>query len=146
MNKAEIQALIEENLADFSNIIPERHREVENAILDYIDKPINFGTIQGIDVAGSIGSLTVTGDISACIASIPVSQVSKLLVTFDNEMPTVNYYVRMQVKCNSADILTDSAIGYPVFKVISTTQIEVVIGENTGGVQNLTLILEALPY
>lgn len=42
MTKAEIQALIDSNLASGSSITAVKHREVETALLDYIDNAIAF--------------------------------------------------------------------------------------------------------
>lgn len=55
MTKAEIQALIDSNLATGSSILAAEHRAVETAILDYIDNivvsmPLARGTITLTDI------------------------------------------------------------------------------------------------
>ena len=55
MTKAEVQALIDSKLASNSEILAEEHREVETAILDYIDDilvsmPVVKGSITLTDI------------------------------------------------------------------------------------------------
>jgi hypothetical protein len=55
MTKAEVQALIDSKLASNSEILAEEHREVETAILDYIDNivtsmPLIRGSITLTDI------------------------------------------------------------------------------------------------
>ena len=58
-------------------------------------------------------------------------------------MPDVNYKVVFTVE-SIGDIFTDSKCTTPVFKVISTTQFQIGIGEVSGGAQNLKIHMEVI--
>jgi hypothetical protein len=77
MTKAEIQALIDSNLATASTITAVKHREVETALLNFIDDyslkaPLTKGTL-------TIGNLTST--------------TASYTVTFPSSLSTANYLV-----------------------------------------------------
>lgn len=65
MTKAEVQALIDSNLASASTITAVKHREVETALLNFIDdisiaKPLAKGTITIGNVPSGTSSYTAT--------------------------------------------------------------------------------------
>lgn len=77
MTKAEVQALIDSNLASASTITAVKHREVETALLNFMDdftssKPLTKGTI-------TIGNLTST--------------TASYTATFPTALSTSNYLV-----------------------------------------------------
>ncbi len=77
MTKAEIQALIDSNLATASTITAVKHREVETALLNFIDDyslkaPLTKGTL-------TIGNLTST--------------TASYTATFPEALSTANYLV-----------------------------------------------------
>jgi len=65
MTKAEVQALIDSNLASASSITALKHREVETALLNFIDdilvtKPLVKGTL----AVGNVPSITSSYDVT----------------------------------------------------------------------------------
>lgn len=61
LSKAAIETLIDTNLADFSNILPTKHREVEHAILDYAtNRVIGSGTYTIGDAVGTDSVRTIS--------------------------------------------------------------------------------------
>ncbi len=143
MTKAEIQALIEENLSDFSNIVPERHREVENAILDYIDKPLNTGFFGNIDVGETTGTLIVGGDCVSAVATDLGTSASKITVTVTNSMPDMNYFVRGYV--NSEGNIGDDVVAIN-YKKINTTSFEIGLKQIDSATQDIKVFFEVITY
>ena len=98
MTKAEIQALIDSNLASASTITAVKHREVETALLNFIDdfassKPLTKGTVNIGDVYGtSIVTVTFATALSTSNYIIAGSLVSKL--TGPNQDDDVFWVVR----------------------------------------------------
>jgi hypothetical protein len=65
MTKAEVQALIDSKLASGTEILAEEHREVETALLNYLDgvvaaAPLARGTVS----VGDVGSLVTTVNVT----------------------------------------------------------------------------------
>jgi hypothetical protein len=65
MTKAQVQALIDSNLASNTVITAQKHREVENALLNYMDdvvslKPLKVGTFGMGNVPGGKSTYNVT--------------------------------------------------------------------------------------
>lgn len=98
MTKAEIQALIDSNLASASTITAVKHREVETALLNFIDdfatsRPLAKGTVNIGDVYGtSIVSVTFATALSTSSYIVTGSLVSKL--TGPNQDDDVFWVVR----------------------------------------------------
>ena len=77
MTKAEIQALIDTKLASGTEILASEHREVETALLNYLD-----GVIATVPVAK--GTITV-GNVAA--------STSTFVVSFASSLDTADYIV-----------------------------------------------------
>jgi hypothetical protein len=77
MTKAEVQALIDTKLASGTEILASEHREVETALLNYLD-----GVIDTVPVAK--GTITV-GNVAA--------STSTFVVSFDSSLDTADYIV-----------------------------------------------------
>jgi hypothetical protein len=77
MTKAEVQALIDSKLASGTEILAEEHREVETALLNYLD-----GVISTVPVAK--GTITV-GNVA--------SSTSTFVVPFSSALDTADYIV-----------------------------------------------------
>jgi hypothetical protein len=60
MTKAEVQALIDLNLASATAITALKHREVETAILNYIDEQGSGILLKGTKANIDVGSYTIT--------------------------------------------------------------------------------------
>lgn len=103
----------------------------------------NIGWFSGLDVGFSTGSLPRSGNVSAATASVPTAGDSVIDITLQNAMSSSNYFVRFSVQGESSNINFDNDIGCPVFKIISTTQIQVAFKEVGGSGQNLKVHLEA---
>lgn len=141
MTKADISTLIDTNLASGSNIPASLHRDVEHAILNYIpNTPLNVGFITAFDVHTS-GSKTVGGNISSAV--VDSGSLNSMLCTMVNTMPSTNYLVKIFVESLGSDT-DDFALFCPSFKIISTTQFNIITGEPSSHAQNLKLHLEII--
>lgn len=118
---AQVQEKINLNLADFSNIVPEKHREVEQILLDYINEnlPLYKGSL-------------VIGDVSG-------DQIFN--ITFP-DIGTTDYYVMGSFKSNSANFDADNDITNFVWRELTTTGFKIALREVSGVVQNLTFYYE----
>lgn len=121
MTYLEVQNKINLNLADFSNISAEKHREVEQALLDYIQDnlPLYRGSFVVGDVAGS-------------------DQIFN--INFPN-VGTSDYYVKGSFRSNSIDFNNDNDITW-VFRETTGTSFRLGVREFGGGIQNLTFYYE----
>lgn len=117
---SEVQDKINLNLADNSNIVPEKHREVEQILLDYINEnlPLHKGSL-------SIGD--VSGD-----------QIFN--ITFP-DIGTADYYVIGSLKSNSSNYNSDNDVIW-VWRETTTTGFKIALREVSGVVQNLTFYYE----
>lgn len=113
-----------------------------NLLAGLVNNVKNLGWFAGFNVGGSSGALPVDGDILSATASIGDS--GKVLVTLKNAMSGTNYFVRMHVQGESANVYTDVDICTPVFKILSSTQFEVGFREITTDNQNLKVHLEVV--
>lgn len=116
MTYEEIDALIDQNLADYSEIIPSEHREVEKALLNYIKKlsPLASGT-------------KVIGDTTATDVVVTVS--------FSN-VGTSNYRVLGSLVSKSTDYNMDNDVMWMIREKTSTS-FKITLREVAGQVQNL---------
>ena len=117
---SEVQDKINLNLADFSNILPEKHREVEQMLLDYIKQslPLHKGSQVIGDVAGD-QLFTVT---------IP-------------DVGTADYYVIGSLKSNSTNFDADDDVSW-VWREPTSTSFKIAIRELAAVQQNLTFYYE----
>jgi hypothetical protein len=118
MTKAEVQALIDSKLASGTEIQASEHREVETALLNYLD---------GVVAAAPLARGTVTvGDIM---------NPSTIQVTFTQALNTADYIV-----AGSMVSLGNISDDLPYFYVIrnkSQTGFFLIVGEANRTVQNL---------
>jgi hypothetical protein len=143
MTSAQIQTKINENLADFSNIIPEKHREVESDILQYIvDKskyfPVNVGFITNVNIPVTSGTVTSGGDITTATGT-----VNGILCEMDNAMPSTNYKVNISIESLGTNSL-DGTIKAPLFKKNSVNDFYLILHETDGENQNLKIHFEVI--
>jgi len=106
--------------------------------------PKNKGWFSGLDISGSVGNLTVSGDVTAAVASIPSSGDSVVLVTMLNAMPSMNYKVNKEIESMSTSINNDNDVSCPVFKKISTTQFQMGFKEVGTVIQNLKIHIDVI--
>ena len=119
MTKAEIQALIDSNLASASAITAIKHREVENALLDFID---------GFTVSKILAKGTVTvGD---------VGDPSTIAVTFPSTLADTNYVVTGSLVSNGT--LSADKNCFWMVRGKSTTGFTLVVQETERTTQNLS--------
>lgn len=134
--------LIEANLATGTSITALELREVLKPMASST-LPLNRGFIMGansstgLDVY-STGTRYRSGDITSAVAS-----TRSILCTMANTMPSINYLVKIYIQSLGSDGL-DSRITCPSFKVVSTSQFNIVIDEVTSGVQQLKIHLEVI--
>lgn len=156
-----LKDLVDLNLPDASEIKAEKHREVEDALIDQmfdnydsqqtqIDYalarlPVNVGVFRGLEVnATPTGtSLPVEGD---CVSAIVTNTIeSKVLVTFANEMPSLEYYVVLCVR-SRGNYAEDNDILQPTFVNESKTTFSFSINESFPVVQNLDIYFEVKKF
>lgn len=164
---AQLKNLVDTNLADNSNIIPSEHRAVELALIDYIETlqpistsniPVNRGYVTATTEAGGtteagINLGTTLSDKLKCYGNISSSTIlstgnySMLTVTLQNAMPSTNYIVKHyleHIPTASEQPLAD--VLHPVFKILSTTQFQIVCREANDQTQKLRFHLETVGY
>jgi len=150
LTKTQIQTLINVNLADFSDILPAKHREVENEILNFISNTTvtNTGFVTVGDVGvGTVGqSYSVGGNISSAILDTRTSKGNIIKVTVQNSMPSLSYFVRTSIETlgTKTSMEIDNDIHPIVFKVDTQTTFFVYV-EDMSGTQNIRLHIETVP-
>lgn len=102
----------------------------------------NIGWFSGLDV-GASGSLPVSGNITSAVATILLNGESNILVTFQNPMQNVNYFVRIHLE-SQGSFSEDNNILTPVFVPFSTTQCKISMNEIVSGLQSLKVHLEVV--
>lgn len=103
--------------------------------------PKNIGYISGLNLPVLSGSLTVGGNITSATGTAS----DGILVTMQNAMPNINYYVRCIVE-SQAGYTLDSQVAGSSFKKISTTQFYYIVAETGSATQNLKVHFEAVAY
>lgn len=78
MTRAQVEAIINANLASGSNILASEHRQVENSILDYIDTQI--GVVQGQNKVKVVGTVGVVAGPPAPDGDVPSLGCSQRIV------------------------------------------------------------------
>lgn len=137
----QLRQKVTDNLADFSNIVPEKVREVDNEIINFLESiaPIQSGFISGLNVATGITGFG--GDIVGAVHT--AGPVNESLIVCTLATPVVgNYKVNIDVQANAGTMLASNDILTPVFEIISSTQFRIGIKESAGGNQNITLHME----
>jgi hypothetical protein len=121
MTYTEVQDKIILNLADFSNIVPEKHREVEQMLLDYIEQnlPLYRGSFIIGDISGSDQIFNIT------FPSVGTSE----------------YYVIGSIKSNSSNYDADNDVIW-VWREPTTVGFKIALREVSGNIQNLTFYYE----
>ena len=125
MTYAEILTLINTNLASGTNITAAEHRAVEIALLNYSQAKSNYvGYITGL-TPGDPGTYTVGGGLVSAVSADGLTT----LCTIATAMPSTNYMVRIHVQ-SLASGAADFAIFTPSFDPVSTTQFNLILGQN----------------
>lgn len=146
ITRTALNQLVVDNLSNGTSITAAEHRTVEYALIDSC-RPYNVGFLTLGDILGStIASLTVGGEISSASSST-VNGSSRIIVNFTNAMPSTNYYVRTFINSLVANPneWKDALALCPVFRIVSTTQIEIWIRETLSEIQDVKLFIEAIP-
>jgi hypothetical protein len=118
MTKAEVQALIDSKLASGTEIQASEHREVETALLNYLD---------GVVAAAPLARGTVSvGDIM---------NPSIIPVTFTQALDTADYIVTGSMV--SLGNISNDVSGIWVIRSKTTTGFSLIVGEVNRQVQNL---------
>lgn len=150
LTKTQIQTLINVNLADFSDILPVKHREVETEILNFISNTTvtntGFVTVGDVGVGTVNQSYSVGGNVSSAILDTKTSKGNIIKVTVQNSMPSLSYFVRTSIETlgTKTSMEIDNDIHPIVFKVDTQTTFFVYV-EDMSGTQNIRLHIEAVP-
>ena len=144
MTKQEIQNLIDANLATGTVITAAEHREVETAILNFIQTAttsnVGFITIGDVDVYPVGHTYVVGGDVSSATITSRTARGDVINVVLNNSLPSLNYFVRTHVE-SLGNIELDNDIHPIVYKVNTTNSFYVYV-EDYGGIQNIRLHIE----
>lgn len=146
ITRTALNQLVVDKLSNGTSITAAEHRDVEYALIDSC-RPYNVGFLTLGDILGStIPSLSVGGEISSASSSA-VNGSSRIIVNFTNTMPSSNYYVRIFINSltGNPNEWKDATGLCPVFRIVSTTQIEIWLREALGEVQSIKLFIEAIP-
>ena len=148
MTKADIIALIATNLADYSGIVPSKHREVELAILNFVStanqvEALNKGSILVGDVGvGTVGQVyTVTGDVVTAILEARTAKGNIITVTVLNPHADMFYKVDISSPESLGTMEIDNDIHPPIWQKINENSFYIYI-EDYGGTQNLKIHFE----
>ena len=147
ITRTALNQLVVDNLSTGTSITASEHRTVEYGIIDSC-RPYNVGFVTLGDILGyaTLTSLTVGGEISSA-SSINDNASSKIIVNLTNTMPSTNYYIRTFINSLSStgNEWKDALSLCPVFRIISTSQVEIWIREATSQTQSIKLFIEAIP-
>jgi hypothetical protein len=139
----QLRQKVTDNLADFSNIVPEKVREVDNEIINFLEDlsnkslPIKVGYISGLNIGAGITGFG--GNIIAAVHTAGTNG-SSIESTLDSAI-VGNYKVQFDIE-SKGSTPSDDDLSYPVFRVISATQFEISITEPGNSDQNVTLHME----
>ena len=112
-----------------------------NLIFSFLPK--NRGYFTNYDIVGSVGNLTVQGDITSAIAETPGAFTQTVTCTMANPMSNTNYKINTSIE--SLGTYDNDNNQYPiVFKPISTTQFSLFFEELNNITQNLRIHLEVI--
>jgi hypothetical protein len=119
MTKAEVQALIDLNLASESTITAIKHREVENALLDFMD-------------AFSASKILAKGTVTVGDVGDP----STIAVTFPSTLADTNYVVSGSLVSNGT--LSSDSNCFWMVRNKTTSGFTLVVQETSRTTQNLS--------
>lgn len=104
----------------------------------------NYGKVQGIDVdTGSVSDFySVTGDITQAQLTTRTTEGQVITVTFANAMDDTNYEIITNVE-SKGGIIQDNDIRAVVYKIINTTQIQIILDEYVNTTQNIDVHITA---
>ena len=141
---AALRAKVNENLQDFSEIVPAQHREVEHEIINLLEDlmnrglPVQKGYISGLNI--NTGITGFGGDLLKVIHERGSPGESFLKCTLKTPV-SGSYKVSIDLEGASGNRGNDNDVFAPIFEIVSDTQFWISVDE-PGGTQNLTLHLE----
>ncbi len=142
---AALRAKVNENLQDFSEIVPAQHREVEHEIINLLEDlmnrglPVQKGYISGLNI--DTGITGFGGDLESVIHSRGPDRESHMLCTLKTPV-SGSYKVSIDLQGASGNRKDDNNLFAPIFEIVSDTQFWISVDEPAGRKQNLTLHLE----
>jgi hypothetical protein len=142
--RAEVQNLIDTNLATGTVITAVKHREVESAILNFSDVSTTsnrgFITVGDVDNRPVGHTYAVGGDVNSATVITRTARGEVINVVIANSLPSLVYLVRMQVE-SLGNIEFDNDIHPLVFKIKTTNSFDFYV-EDYGGTQNIRVYIE----
>jgi hypothetical protein len=142
--RAEVQNLIDTNLATGTVITAVKHREVESAILNFSDVSTTsnrgFITVGDIDTRPVGHNYVVGGNVNSATVITKTARGEVINVVVANSLPSLVYLVRMQVE-SLGNIEFDNDIHPLVFKIKTTNSFDFYV-EDYGGTQNIRVYIE----
>ena len=142
--KAEVQTLIDTNLATGTAITALKHREVETAILNFSDVSTTsnrgFITVGDVDTNPVGHTYVVGGDVTSATIVTRTSRGAVINVIVANALPSLVYFVRLLVE-SLGNIDLDNDISPLVFKIKTTNSFQIYI-EDFGNTQNVRIWIE----
>ena len=144
MTKAQVQTLIDTNLATGTAITAIKHREVETAILNFSDVSTTsnrgFITIGDVDTNPVGHTYVVGGNVNSATVVTRTARGDVINVVVANALPSLVYFVRMAVE-SLGNIDADNDIHPLVFKIQTTNSFQIYV-EDYGGAQNIRIYIE----
>ena len=142
--KAEVQALIDANLATGTLITAAEHREVETAILNFVDNEqtsnIGFITVGDVDNKPVGHVYVVGGNVSSATVVTRTARGEVINVVLANTISSLSYFVRMHIE-SLGNIESDNDLRPLVFKVQTTNSFFLYV-EDYGATQNIRIYVE----
>jgi hypothetical protein len=134
MTKQEVLDLIATNLETGSNITAAKHREVEEAIVNYVGlSPVAYGRIGPIDIANTATSWPVTGNLTSAtrVGSVSGKFVQIRITIPSGLLTSTNFKVRSEVESASVAPNLDNDMLGVLFRKdgSSTTTFDILLEE-----------------
>ncbi len=142
---AALRAKVNENLKDFSEIVPSQHREVEHEIINLLEDlmnrglPVQKGYISGLNIGTGITGFG--GDLQSVVVTNGPSYETHMICTLKTPVSGA-YKVSIDLQGAYGNKANDNDVFAPIFEIVSDTQFWISVDEPAGRKQNLTLLLE----
>ena len=153
MTKTDLLELITNNLATGSNITALKHRDVENAIVDYFSSAIGnpivaYAKIGPIDIKSSTQTIySTTGNIlSATKITSPADTNVIRVVIPDNLLSSQEFKVRIDIESAGTSVDYDNNLDPILFRKVGslTNTFDLILEETVGVTDSIYLHIEVI--
>jgi hypothetical protein len=151
MTRAEVLALINQNIATGSNITAAKHKAVEIALLDFIPSvksSVAYGRIGPIDIADATTSWSVNGDLYSAtrVGSVQGKYIQIRVTIPSGRLTSTDFKVRTDVESASASPNLDNDMLGVLFRKdgSSTTTFDILLEEITAQSTTIYIHVEVI--